>query len=96
MISPTDFIAFASDWGPSGVIGLMFGWMVSVLWRDRKQSTPAPKGPTAQEVVDRVLQASDAAAEVRALREDVAEMRDAQARMHEGLIKLVVMMEARR
>lgn len=96
MVSATEFIAFAGEWGPSGVVGLIFGWMIAAIVRDRRQSIPTAKTPTAQELIDKVMKATDAAADTKALREDAEEIKQGQAKIYDALLRLLAQLEARK
>ena len=96
MISLTDMIEFGSQWGPSGVVGLIFGWMISATVKDRRQSLPTSKTPTAQELIDKVMKATDAAADTKIIRDDIDELKQGQAKVYDALLRLLAHVEARK
>lgn len=95
MVSLTELLAFAGEWGPSGVVGLVFGWMVAAIVRDRRFSTGSVSGPTPQDLVDKIMKATDAAADTKALRDDVDEIKTGVAKIHEAQIRLLTILETR-
>jgi len=96
MTSITDFMAFAAEWGPSGVVGMMFGWMTLLFWRDRKQGSGGAQGPSAHELVERVMKAAEVSSDTKEIREDIEALTEAVQEVRDAQIRLMAVMESRK